>query len=204
MKKAFTLIELLVVIAIIAILAAMLMPALARARSMARRTACVSAVKNTGVSYAFYLDENNDNYPDFETSGECLYELYDLDYVDGIEMFTCPNDSEPDLRSSSASRTILGASYAQDAANPDPIDGIPGGINSARVIYGDRGVAIHGTTCSLLFGDSHAGYADVDITHDQVANPLAPNDDTRVYVDEPGTLAEQGLDASIDDNSLLP
>ena len=210
MKKAFTLIELLVVIAIIAILAAMLMPALARARAMARRTSCVSTVKNTGVSYAFYLDENNDRYPDFETSGECIYELYDYDYVDDIGMFRCPNDADAEIKQSSAARSIYGSSYAQDAANPDPIDGIPSGCNSARVIYGDRGPEIHGTTCSLLFADSHAGYAEVNITDGTVANPLAPNDDTRVYVSETVSLGQAAsvatklIEASIDNDSLTP
>jgi prepilin-type N-terminal cleavage/methylation domain-containing protein len=63
-RRGFTLIELLVVIAIIAILAAMLLPALARARQRSQRTACLSNLKQVGVAFQLYLDENGDRFPD--------------------------------------------------------------------------------------------------------------------------------------------
>lgn len=98
--KAFTLIELLVVIAIISIIAAILFPVFARARENARRTSCLSNLKQMGLGIMMYTQDYDEMYPPayISSSAPTPFGNSDWDwkkiiypYVKNQQLFVCPS-----------------------------------------------------------------------------------------------------------------
>lgn len=93
-NSAFTLVELLVVIAIIAILAAILFPVFARARENARRTSCLSNVKQIGLGFLQYTQDYDEAFPlvSFPTPAD-TWTTSMQPYLKSRQIFRCPSDS---------------------------------------------------------------------------------------------------------------
>jgi len=121
--QGFTLIELLVVIAIIAILAAILFPAFARARENARRASCQSNLKQIGLGFQQYLQDYDERYPRGGESATDNWAVQLEPYVKSTQIHGCPSDSDR-----SAAKPY---SYAYNNSIGREDGAAPGGINQS-------------------------------------------------------------------------
>ena len=193
-ENGFTLIEILVVIAIIAMLAALLLPALSSARERARRTACLNNLRQFSIAYEMYAE---DWYERFPSSPESLYDadnnettlsIYP-DYIKTPKTFWCPSSlNRENLYPKTIDSTtwnnsysfVFGLSTSNNCSAPVPVISDNGVFTLSSLPYGNHKYGIN-----VLYLDGSVKWV---------------NDRKIVYASATDDPEEEGVNVACDDS----
>jgi prepilin-type N-terminal cleavage/methylation domain-containing protein/prepilin-type processing-associated H-X9-DG protein len=153
-RAAFTLIELLVVIAIIGILAAMLLPALARAKESAKTIACVNDLRQLGLAAMMYVSDNNNYYPP-RSSTNRWPNMLEAEYAGNLNILLCPSEIIPNPATNGGTN-----SAADSAPRSYFINGWNDWFNGLHIGDEMRQSDIVYPSDTILFGEKDDNYGD--------------------------------------------
>jgi prepilin-type N-terminal cleavage/methylation domain-containing protein len=141
-RRAFTLIELLVVIAIIAILAALLLPTLSRAKERGRTALCLSNLHQMGVALQLYVDENHNHLPvmydrttnSVGTNAQPSVDIVLANQLGSTNVLRCPSDDKMIFENTGSSYAWNVLLNGQDASSPRQF-GAPAQVDKVPVFF---------------------------------------------------------------------